>query len=92
MENLKISTLPFLAKAVLFYLFIKIVDGFFGTLGTEIFQNTSPVLKSYMISSIADIREFYQWLTKTELKLTPLEIIICMLGFYFIYRISNRFI
>lgn len=92
MENLKISKYPLLVKIILFYLLIKIVDGFFNTLGTVIFQNALPLLKNYLASSIANISWFYQWLTTTELKITPIVAIFFIVTFYLVYKISNKFI
>lgn len=91
MENFKISKYPFLVKVALFYLFVKIVDGFFNTLGTVIFQNASPLLKNYLASSITNLSWFYQWMTTTELKVTPVGAIFFIITFYLVYKVSNKF-
>lgn len=92
MEKLKISKYPLLVKVILFYLFIKIVDGFFNTLGTVLFQNTSPLIKTHLANLITYFSAFYQWVTATELKITPLDALFLIITIYLINRVSNRFV
>lgn len=92
MEKLNISKYPLLVKVILLYLFVKTADGFLNALGTVLFQNTSPLLENYFNNSIIFLSNLRQWLTNTEIKITPLVVILFIIIFYFIFRISNKFI
>lgn len=92
MGKTKIANYPFLVKAGLFYLFVKIVDGFFSTLGTVLFENMTPLLKTYSANVIIYSLWFHQWLTKAELKITPIAAIFLTMILYLIFRISSKFV
>ncbi|OGE64092.1 hypothetical protein A3J13_02385 [Candidatus Daviesbacteria bacterium RIFCSPLOWO2_02_FULL_36_8] len=92
MENFHLSRSSFLVKASLFYLFVKIIDGFFGTLGTVIFQNTTPFIKLSLLGSLGYISGIYQWLTSPNIKVAPAEVLFFMVFFFFVYKVSNKFI
>lgn len=92
MEKLKVSKYPLLVKVILFYLFIKVADGFLSALGAVLFKNTSPVLKVHLTNSLANLTWFYQWLTTTEIKISPIGAIFCIIGLYLIYRVSSKFV